>query len=227
MLLNRKILDELALNIATCYYNKKVSLASQVKRWGSVFVKNEIQSFLEKYMHLIQSCAGKRGYALREEKEDCVQFVCAELIKAYHRKESYSDWDRVVKSIVKRKVIDYSKARTNDIKGLITESCLATEEPLEDYTELSDARFDAKYEKFDVKIFFEIIKEAVDLDDDFDQWERAFAAKLVAYAEAGVYDIKLILAATRCGTAAERLLGFAEKLRNTRPDIIEELDFLN
>lgn len=96
--------------------------------------KNRLKNFLAKYDDNVRKACNNRKYYLGEETEDCMQFVRLCLCKAFHKRNKYTNWDKVVRSIIKRKAIDFSKGRNSSLRNTVTETDLL-------------ARFDSSGEK--------------------------------------------------------------------------------
>lgn len=90
---------------------------------GSKKLEEEILQFIKKYEKFINYNAEARTY-LKEEVQDCKSFIIEKLIANYHKKYKYSNWDTIVKSIIKRKAVDFSKGRNNKVSKLVMETDL-------------------------------------------------------------------------------------------------------
>ena len=100
------------------------SIADKVCKVVEAHISNELNEFLSKYENDIVRACAKRKHYLNDECKDCEQFIRIEIIKVFKKKYTYENFDKVVRSVIKRKTIDFSKFRNNDIKGIINESNL-------------------------------------------------------------------------------------------------------
>lgn len=81
-----------------------------------------VNKFLEKYENMIKNVSNNRRYYLGDESRDCEQFIRMSLCKLYKKRYAYTNFDKVVKSAIKRKAIDFSKSRNSSMKMTISES---------------------------------------------------------------------------------------------------------
>lgn len=82
----------------------------------------KVLKFIEKYDGMIKNACNNRRYYLGDESRDCEQFIRMSLCKLYKKRYAYTNFDKVVKSAIKRKAIDFSKARNSAMKMTITET---------------------------------------------------------------------------------------------------------
>jgi len=100
------------------YQNIKIIVADKIYK----DTQKDIENFIKKYEPYIQKVCNNRQYYLKDEIRDCEQFIKMYLCILYHKKYKYSNFTKVVHSVIKRKTIDFSKARNQDLKGMITET---------------------------------------------------------------------------------------------------------
>ncbi len=81
-----------------------------------------VGQFFEKYKNYIDKACRDRYYYLNNEIDDCRQFIYMNLYKSHEKKYSYTNWDRVVRAIIKRKAIDFSKSVNSSKNGIINET---------------------------------------------------------------------------------------------------------
>jgi hypothetical protein len=62
--------------------------------------------FLEEYRPYVKFCCEKKQF-LKNYFEDMESFVCTELIALFHKRNKYTDFDWVVRCVVRRKVQHY------------------------------------------------------------------------------------------------------------------------
>jgi len=84
--------------------------------------ESDIMDFIGEYDGYISKVCNNRKYYLKDESRDCEQFIKMYLCKVYHKRHKYSNFGKVVHAIIKRKAIDFSKARNQDLKGMINET---------------------------------------------------------------------------------------------------------
>jgi hypothetical protein len=103
----------------------KVTFAGYLYYIGIKPLLKEQEIFLSSLDTNINKQLSKRNY-LKLEKEDCKQFILMCLIKSYNKKYMYTNWKKVLTSIIERKAIDFNKTRKNDISRLVNESEIKT-----------------------------------------------------------------------------------------------------
>lgn len=89
----------------------------------------------EKHKSFINYTVSQRRYYLKDEAEDCKQFILQALAMNYSKRYRYGseeDWHRVVRAIISRKAIDYSKSRNVTRRGLVFESDWSNSQELTD-----------------------------------------------------------------------------------------------
>ncbi len=84
--------------------------------------EDDILEFIGEYENYINKVCNNRKYYLKDESRDCEQVIKLYLCKLYHKRHKYSNFGKVVHSVIKRKAIDFSKARNQDLKGMINET---------------------------------------------------------------------------------------------------------
>lgn len=82
----------------------------------------KVNKFLLKYERMIKNVCNNRRYYLGDESRDCEQFIRMSLCKLYKKRYAYTNFDKVVKSAIKRKAIDFSKTRNSNMKMTVTET---------------------------------------------------------------------------------------------------------
>ena len=78
-------------------------------RRGRKKLKRLLHKYIEFYIEYVEYCV-KRNVKERPLWEDVIQYVVVELIKLYPKRDSYTDFDWVVRSAIRNKV---NTARTN------------------------------------------------------------------------------------------------------------------
>lgn len=87
-------------------------------------INSKVEKFLSKYEGMIRNVCNSRRYYLGDESRDCEQFIRMSLCKLYKKRYAYTNFDKVVKSAIKRKAIDFSKSRNSCMKMTISETDL-------------------------------------------------------------------------------------------------------
>jgi hypothetical protein len=160
----------------------------------------DMNLFLKIYDQYVRYICNNRKYYLGAETEDCMQFIRMTLCKTYHKKYMYTNFDKVVKAVIKRKAIDFSKARNCDIRGLVNESDFIKDDGDND-TDLDDIGT-LTHDKFAVdnrNTYYEFGKtirhlvEKVCTNDMFTQWDRVLIKHIAKHVKNGTYDIPEIL----------------------------------
>ena len=100
-------------------------------------VHDELVEYLGRFEQYIGRVSNRRKFYLHDEVEDCKQFVFTQLIKNYHKKYSYSDWEKVTSSVIKRKIIDFVKTRNCNKKSMVLEADLKTEDDERGYLDFN------------------------------------------------------------------------------------------
>ena len=139
----------------------------------------DIIEFLNKYEDLIERTCNSRKYYLKDEAQDCKQFIRMHLCRIYHRKHKYTNFDRVVKSVIKRKAIDFTKFRNNDLRNIITESDLFANTDDDNDCSIEDVIAPKDFEFFGdvdrIGVIFAKIKDVIDNFDCFTEHDRHVA----------------------------------------------------
>lgn len=126
---------------------------------------------------------------MRNEVEDCKMFIYQALVKNYSKRFRYgdlSDWDRVVRSIIKRKAIDYSKSRNVTIGELLYESDwnfddTADRDPFLRRDNISDSYASENSGKeMDVESLLTTISEIISESANYDVNEKNFITYLLS-----------------------------------------------
>jgi len=67
----------------------------------------EHETFIAQYTPTIKKKVANSAIKCSQERNDCFQYVCIELIKAYSNRLKYADWDNVVRAVISRRIKDY------------------------------------------------------------------------------------------------------------------------
>lgn len=119
----------------------KLSLRETIHRSCSNVIHLEIMEYLNKYDQYINKVCNHRRYYLHDEVSDCKQFVLMQLFKNYHKRHRYSDWEKVTSSMIKRKIIDFSKTRNCTKKSMVLEADLKTDDDERGYLDMGLENF--------------------------------------------------------------------------------------
>lgn len=185
---SRACINLLALRILEATPFKEKIINTILKGYDS-----EIVAFLEKYEKLIEKTCNNRRYYLRDETKDCQQFIRMHLCKVYHKKHKYTNFDRVVKSVIKRKAIDFTKFRNNDLRNIITESDLFANTDEDNYCSIEDVIAPKQFEYFGdidkIGAIFAQLKDVIDNFDVFTVHDRHVAEVITAYINRKDYSV--------------------------------------
>ncbi len=119
----------------------KLSLKEIIHKSCSNVIHLEIMEYLDKYDKYINKVCNHRRYYLHDEVSDCKQFVLIQLFKNYHKRHRYSDWEKVTSSMIKRKIIDFSKTRNCTKKSMVLEADLKTDDDERGYLDMGLENF--------------------------------------------------------------------------------------
>lgn len=184
---------------------------------------DEILSFLKQYEKYIKNACDSRSFCLGNEYEDCVQFIKVHLVRAYYKKHMYTNWDRVVRSIIKRKVIDFIKFKNNGIGNIINETDYIASLNIDgdvnvDCFELySDEKnfYDSSSVCFDYAKLFRKIKADIYDNDAFTENERMVIDYICEHVYDGNFDFDEIVksANSECPEFCYCWGGLVQKIR--------------
>jgi len=147
--------------------------------------------FLEEYRPYIKFCCEKKQF-LKNQFEDMDSFVCTELIALFHKRNKYTDFDWVVRCVIRRKVLHYVATYIRKNKKLVFPSGNKKDNE-EDHGNESDFNVDEKtYEYIKHKTVNDetknrLLKETIDNVKDmyekikvpplytfFTEWDREY-----------------------------------------------------
>ena len=183
-------------------------------------LNRRVVRFLEKYEPVIRSVCNNRRYYLGEESRDCEQFIRLSLCKLYKKRYAYTNFDKVVRSAIKRKAIDYSKSRNVSLKMTVTETDLMhmidDEKTGDDIGLYKDEIISEEAVNYDLLLgIFKLRKMIGEASDgDFTDWDRCMADAICRGVENGVVEIDDILAGfENKAEAVFRFRVFAKRVR--------------
>ena len=155
----------------------------------------KVAKFLEKYENMIQNACNNRRYYLGDESRDCEQFIRMSLCKLYKKRYAYTNFDKVVKSAIKRKAIDFSKSRNSSMKMTITETdfmaMVDDEKRGEDIGLYKDEIICEEHVNYDFLIAVIKIKKMINEDTRmiFTDWDKQIIDKVCQNIKNGNIDI--------------------------------------
>lgn len=197
---SRECIREIALAVLDSKFHKSTAseiITTNIRRANDA----ELELFIKIYDQHIRYVCNSRKYYLGAETDDCMQFIRMVLCKIYHKKYMYTNFDKVVKAVIKRKAIDFSKARNCDIKGLVNESDFFTDSSGENDSDLDDVG-NFMHDRIAVtthNTYYEFgrtikaLSKMVSEDPTFSKWDRVLIKKVSRCVAHGEHDITKIL----------------------------------
>lgn len=85
--------------------------------------QNDAVEFLDEYKPYIKFCCEKKQF-LKNQFEDMESFVCTELLALFHKRNKYTDFDWVVRCVIRRKVQHYVGTYVRKNKKLVFPSTM-------------------------------------------------------------------------------------------------------
>ena len=188
--LSAVVKDTVAERLAVSYIAKH-DVADDIHKC----VENAIMKFLKKYEKHTAILCNNRGYYLKGEVEDCKQFVMMNLCKSYPKRYRYTNFDKVVRSIIKRKVIDFSKMRNNDVKFIVNESSFNKKDESFSLEKIVDEKSPSEYcnDTCDVRKIVSRVMEAAQSCEHMNKNDLKIVETIKGCVSRGVYDLDEIL----------------------------------
>ena len=211
---NKEEMDKLVsaiLNSKTCFV-KELNIKDYLSTLAGDALEEEIYAEIGTCKSYIQKICKEREYYLKGEIEDCQQFIYEQIIKSYPKRYAYSNWQKVLKSIIKRKAIDFSKARNCDIRDIILESNLISDD--EDHNDFIENCVADKIKGLSEEDLKDAIKQlkVIAVNNKFEDEEVRLFDCLLDNIDRGVYNIQVAIKQCNIKDFAK----FTDKLNHIR-----------
>lgn len=82
---------------------------------------NRVTEFVKEYEEYIKYNVERR-FHLKNQWEDMKQFITMEILRVYHKRNKYTDFDWVIRQVIRRKAIDFQNYFSMRNKNIIFEN---------------------------------------------------------------------------------------------------------
>lgn len=149
--------------------------AKCARKWAN---KKQLE-LIAQYENFIWSRISEKIF-YQDDKQDCYQFVCLELIKLFKNRYRYpsdADWKRVVLSMIERRTDHYRFVMLRESGRIISESRVLNDD--DDQRSLEETVSNSVVHIKSYQDKFERIRNLVHADSKFTAWDRELADEML------------------------------------------------
>jgi len=189
----------------------------------------EFEEYVEEYLPYVKYVCKKRLF-LKSQWEDMEQFILTELISIYHKKNKYDDFDWVVRSVIRRKAIDFTCYYIKRNENIIFEDEVSTDNENTKMSKFYVAKSKQTFEKHEesqkiIEFILEIQYKinTVPYNVNFSDWDREYIEVVLELYEYG-YEATKIDIMECMGYDKDETTKFNSKLLSFRNKMRKNLD---